>query len=62
VARGSAAEKAGLEVGDVIVAVGERAVVTGDAAREALAEREPDRPLALTVRRGERQLALTLLP
>jgi serine protease Do len=62
VARGSAAEKAGLEVGDVIVAVGERPVVTGDAARQALAEREPDRPLALTVRRGERRLALTLCP
>ena len=62
VARESAAEKAGLEVGDVIVAVGERPVVTGDAAREALAEREPDRPLPLTVRRGERQLFLTLSP
>lgn len=62
VARGSAAEKAGLEVGDVIVQVGDRAVVTGDAAREALAEREPDRPLPLTVRRGDRQLSLTVSP
>ena len=62
VTKGSPAEKAGLEVGDVIVAVGERPIVTGDAAREALAEREPDRPLPLTVRRGDRRLSLTLLP
>jgi len=62
VARGSAAEKAGLEVGDVIVAIGERPVATGDAARETLADREPDRPLPLTIRRGERRLSLTLSP
>ena len=62
VARGSAAERAGLEVGDVIVAIGERPVATGDAARETLAEREPDRPLPLTIRRGDRRLSLTLSP
>jgi serine protease Do len=62
VARGSAAEKAGLEVGDVIVQVGDRAVATGDAARDALADRELDRPLPLVVRRGDRQLSLTLNP
>ena len=62
VIKGSAAEKAGLEVGDVIVAVGERPIVTADAARETLAEREPDRPLPLTVRRGDRRLSLTLSP
>ncbi|HMH54288.1 MAG TPA: PDZ domain-containing protein [Candidatus Acidoferrum sp.] len=62
VSKGSAAEKAGLEVGDVIIAVAERPIVTGDAAREALAEREPDRPLPLTVRRGDRRLSLTLSP
>ena len=62
VARGSAAERAGLVVGDVIVEVGDRAVVTADAAREALSDREPDRPLPLTVRRGDRQLSLTLSP
>jgi serine protease Do len=62
VSKGSAAEKAGLEVGDVIVAVAERPIVTVDAAREALAEREPDRPLPLTVRRGDRRLSLTLAP
>jgi S1-C subfamily serine protease len=62
VTKGSAAEKAGLEVGDTIVAVGERPIATADAAREALAEREPDHPLPLTVRRGDRRLSLTLSP
>jgi S1-C subfamily serine protease len=62
VAKGSPAEKGGLEVGDMIVAVGERAIVTGEAAREALADREPEYPLPLTVRRGDRRLTLTLTP
>ena len=41
VARGSAAEKAGLAVGDVIVQVNDQSVLTRDAAREALGELEP---------------------
>src|SRR5262245_12203361 len=60
VARGSAAEKAGLEVGDVLVQIGDRAVLSRDAAREAMAEVGPDRPLRLTLRRGERQGSLTV--
>ena len=62
VARGSAAEKAGLQVGDIILQVNDHAVLTRDAAREALAEVATDRPLQLTVRRGEAQMALTLGP
>ena len=62
VARGSAAEKAGLEVGDVILQVGDRPVASRDAAREAIAERGADRPLSLTLRRGERHVSLTLTP
>jgi serine protease Do len=62
VARGSAAEKAGLQVGDVIVEIGDRPVADAEAARVSLAEREPDRPLALTVRRGDRRLSVTLTP
>jgi S1-C subfamily serine protease len=62
VTKGSPAEKGGLEVGDVIVAVGERPIATGEAAREALADREPEQPLPLTVRRGDRRLTLTLAP
>jgi serine protease Do len=62
VARGSSAEKAGLEVGDVILQVGDRPVGSRDAAREAMAERGADRPLSLTLRRGERQVSLTVSP
>jgi serine protease Do len=54
VVRRSPAEKAGLEVGDVILQVGEHPVITRDAARHALADAAIDRPLRLTVRRGER--------
>jgi serine protease Do len=62
VIRGSTAEKAGLEVGDVILQVGPYPVPTRDAAREALAEVSPARPLSLTIRRGARQISLTLPP
>ena len=60
VARGSVAEKAGLEVGDVILRVGDRPVASRDAAREAIAERGAERPLDLTLRRGERHVSLTV--
>jgi serine protease Do len=60
VIRGSVAEKAGLEVGDVLLQVNDRSVLTRDAAREALSEVTTDRPLQLTVRRGSGQLGLTL--
>lgn len=62
VVRGSPAEKAGLETGDVILKVAERMVATRDAAREALAEMSLQRPLQLTVSRGDRRLSLTLPP
>jgi serine protease Do len=57
---GSPAAKAGLEVGDVILQVEERPVVSREAARDALADASPDRPLRLTVRRGERHLSVTV--
>ncbi|OGL01209.1 MAG: hypothetical protein A3I14_03115 [Candidatus Rokubacteria bacterium RIFCSPLOWO2_02_FULL_73_56] len=60
VLRGSAAERAGLAVGDVLLQVDERAVLTRDAAREALAEAGLERPVRLTVRRGQDRLSLTL--
>jgi S1-C subfamily serine protease len=60
VVKGSPAERAGLEVGDVIVQVNDQGVVTRDATREALADASSERPLTLTVRRGERRLGLTL--
>jgi S1-C subfamily serine protease len=58
VVRGSAAERAGLETGDVILQIEDTAVVSRDAARDALADLVPERPFTLTVRRGERHLAL----
>ena len=60
VVRGTVAERAGLEVGDVILQVNDLAVLTRDAAREALSEVPTDRPLHLTVRRDDRHVALTL--
>lgn len=60
VVRGSPAEKAGLETGDVILQVNEQAVVSREAAREALAEAVPEQPLRLTVRRGQSRLSITL--
>jgi serine protease Do len=62
VAKGSPAETAGLTVGDVILQVNDQAVVTRDAAREALGELSPERPLRLTVRREGQHVSLTLAP
>jgi S1-C subfamily serine protease len=58
----SAADRGGLEVGDVILQVNDLGVVTRDALREALADSGLETPLRLTVRRpanGER-LSLVL--
>jgi serine protease Do len=60
VIKGSAAERAGLETGDVILQINDAAVVSRDAAREALAELAPERPFKLTVRRGQRHVALDM--
>jgi serine protease Do len=62
VVRGSVADRAGLEVGDVLLQINDQAVLTRDAAREALGAVPPDRPLQLTVRRGADQVNLTLGP
>jgi serine protease Do len=62
VAPRSPAEQAGLAVGDVILQINDRAVVSRDAAREALAEIPSDRPLRLTVRRDDEHVTLTLAP
>jgi S1-C subfamily serine protease len=58
--QGSAAARAGLEVGDTIVQINDQAVLTRETARDTLAEVDPDRPLRLVVRRGETHLSLTL--
>jgi serine protease Do len=62
VVRGSAAEQAGLEVGDVILAIEDRSVLSRDVARDALADVAAEHPVHLTVRRGERRVSLTIAP
>jgi len=62
VMRGSAAERAGLTVGDVIVEVNGQDVGTGVAAREALADVDSARPLRLTFRRAGASRSVTLSP
>lgn len=60
VIRGSPAETAGLKVGDVLLEVDGRPVVTLDAVRAALAEAKLERPLALTVRRDDVRMPLVV--
>jgi|GraSoiStandDraft_41_1057321.scaffolds.fasta_scaffold105780_3 serine protease Do len=60
VVRRSSAEAAGLEVGDVLVEVNGRAVLTLAAAREALLGSSLERPLPLVVNRDSERLALIL--
>ena len=60
VEKGGVAETAGLRAGDVILQVGEQPTVGRDAARQALADAGPERPLRLIVRRDGERLPLTL--
>jgi len=60
VLRGSAAQKAGLEVGDVILQINEQPVVTRDAVQETLSDVPLDRTLRLTVLREGRHVGLSL--
>jgi S1-C subfamily serine protease len=58
----SRAERAGLQVGDVLTEVNGRPVVTLDAVREALLAAGPDGPLPLVVRRNQERVLVTLEP
>jgi serine protease Do len=58
----SAAERAGLQVGDVLTEVNGRPVVTLDAVREALLAVGFDGPLPLVVRRDQERIPVTLDP
>jgi serine protease Do len=58
----SPADRAGLEVGDVILQVGERVVLTREEVREALADVSLETPLRLTLGRGANRLSVTLRP
>jgi S1-C subfamily serine protease len=61
IARGSA-ETAGLQIGDVLVEINGRPVLTIDAARQALLAVALDKPLPLLVRRDDESLSFTLKP
>ena len=58
----SPADRAGLQVGDIILQVGERMVLTRDEVREALADATLEAPLRLTLGRGANRLTVTLRP
>jgi serine protease Do len=62
VERGGAAERGGVRSGDVVLQVNEQPVISREAARGALADASPDRPLRLVVRRGDERTTLTLEP
>jgi S1-C subfamily serine protease len=62
VVKDSAAARAGLETGDLLLKIHDTPVVTRDAAREALADLNADTPLRLVVRRGDERLSLEILP
>jgi S1-C subfamily serine protease len=57
----SSADRAGLEVGDVILQVNDLGIVTRDAFREALADSGLEAPLRLTVRRPSNGDRLSLV-
>jgi serine protease Do len=58
----SPADRAGLEVGDVILQVGERMVLTREEMREALADASLEAPLRLTFARSSNRQSVTLRP
>lgn len=62
VERGGAAERGGVRSGDVVLAVNEQPVISREAARAALADATPDRPLHLVVRRGEERTTVRIDP
>lgn len=62
VVKGSRAERGGLQIGDLIVEVNGRPVLSRQAVGEALAEATLDQPLRLAVRREGQRLVLTLDP
>jgi S1-C subfamily serine protease len=62
VEKGSLAERGGLRMGDVVLQINEQPVVSREAAREALAEVSPERPLRLVIRRDNERVSLTLDP
>jgi serine protease Do len=60
VLRGSRAEAAGLQVGDVLIEVNGRPVLTLDATQQALVAASPEDPLPIVVRRGDERFFLVI--
>ena len=58
----SRAERAGLQVGDVLTEINGRPVVTLEAVREALLAAGPEGPLPLVVKRDQERIQMTLPP
>src|SRR5262249_36623014 len=56
------AETTGLQIGDVLMEIDGRPVLTVDAARKALLAVALDKPLPLSVKRDEERLSFTLKP
>jgi S1-C subfamily serine protease len=59
VLEGSAAERAGVQAGDVLLSLGEAELATLRDLSEALRAHSPDDTVTLRVRRGDRELTLT---
>lgn len=57
---GAPADRAGLEVGDVITAVDTAAILTGEELAQAIAARQPGDEIRLTLRRGPETLAFSV--
>jgi len=62
VLKGSRAEQGGLKIGDLIVEINGRPVLSREALKEALAAATLDQPLRLAVKREGEPLALTVSP
>ena len=62
VLRGSRAEQGGLKIGDLIVEINGRPILSREAVKEALAAATLDQPLRLAVKREGERLVLTLAP
>jgi serine protease Do len=60
VGRGSAADNAGVERGDVIVEINRSAIRTLSDYSDALAKADPGKPLLLRIHREQRSLFLAL--
>jgi serine protease Do len=63
VVKGSAAENAGLRAGDVLISVGDKSIFSPrDLSSYVRTNRQPGKPVAITLMRDHRELSLTVTP